>query len=128
MCSCKSRSPVLYPRLRGDNATRKRPAEAGRTVALLAEAELADQVGVALRVILLEVIKKAAALVDHHQEAAPAMIVLGVALEMLGQGLDAVGEDGDLDFGRTRIVLAAAMFLRQRSLALRGNRHRSLHF
>src|SRR5438874_1493075 len=43
---------------------------------------------------------------------------------MLGQGGDAFGEDRDLDFGRTRVALAAAMLLDQRFFALGGNRHR----
>ena len=41
------------------------------------------------------------------------MVVLRVGLEMLGQGVDALGEDRDLDFGRTGVVLAAGMFLDQ---------------
>src|SRR4051812_4699781 len=90
----------------------------------LAKAELRDEVGVALRIFLAEVIEQRPALVDHHQEAAPAMVVLGMALEMVGQRLDAAGQDRDLDFGRTRIVLGAGMFLDHFLLALGGNRHR----
>ena len=37
------------------------------------------------------------------------MIVLRVGLEMVGQRIDAVGDDRDLDFGRTRVALGAAM-------------------
>ncbi len=35
------------------------------------------------------------------------MIVLRVGLEMLGQVVDALGQDRDLDLGRTRIALGA---------------------
>ena len=37
------------------------------------------------------------------------MIVLGVALEMIGEVVDALGEDRDLDFGRTGVVLVAGV-------------------
>ena len=44
------------------------------------------------------------------------MVVLRVALEMLGQIVDALRQDRDLDFGRTGVALVAGMFLDQRSL------------
>src|SRR6185312_10648076 len=53
------------------------------------------------------------------------MIVLGVALEMLGKVVDALGQNRDLDFGRAGVALATCMFLDERLLALRGNRHRA---
>ena len=37
------------------------------------------------------------------------MVVLRVGLEMLGQVVDALGEDRDLDFGRTGVALGAGM-------------------
>ena len=77
-------------------------APRGRRLRLLAKTELRDEIGVALRILAAEVIEQRAALVDHHQQAAARMVVLGVGLEMLGQRLDAAGQDRDLDFGRTR--------------------------
>jgi hypothetical protein len=50
------------------------------------------------------------------------MVVLGVAFEMLGQRLDAAGQDRDLDFRRTGVALFAGMFLDNLLLALGGNR------
>src|SRR6185503_10057989 len=52
------------------------------------------------------------------------MVVLRVGLEVLGQGVDAAGDDRDLDLGRTRVVGAAAMFLDQFSLVFGSDRHR----
>ena len=52
------------------------------------------------------------------------MVVLGVALEVLGQVVDALREDRDLDFGLTGVVGRALVLLDQRGLALSGNRHR----
>ena len=39
------------------------------------------------------------------------MIVLGVAFEVLGQVVDALGEDRDLDLGRSGVALALACSL-----------------
>ena len=86
-----------------------RRAPEGPLQALLTKSELGDQVGVALLVLRFEIIEQAAALVDHHQQAAARMVVLRVGLEMLGQVADALGEDRDLDFGRTGVALCAAM-------------------
>jgi len=49
-------------------AKRKRPAEAGRTIALLAQAELGDEGLIAGCVLLFQIVEQRAALVDHHQE------------------------------------------------------------
>src|SRR6185295_19912421 len=78
---------------------------------LFPEAELGDEIGVPSLVFAAQIIEQRTALVDHHQQPAPAMVVLGVALEMLGQRLNAAGQDRDLDLGRTRIFLRARMFL-----------------
>src|SRR4051812_27082138 len=60
---------------------------------LFAKAQFRDQGSIARMVLALEVIEEGAALVNEHQQAAPAMIVLGVGLEMLGQVDDPLGED-----------------------------------
>ena len=91
---------------------------------LLAKAKLRDEIGITLTILVTEIVEQRPALVDHHQEAAPAMIVLGVALEMLGLRLDAAGQDCDLNFRRTGVALVAGMFLDNFLLAFRGNRHR----
>src|SRR6185369_7547088 len=91
---------------------------------LLAKAELRNEIGVARLVLAPEIIQQGAALVDQHQDAAARVIVLRVALEMLGEVIDALGEDRDLDLGRTGVALGLGMFLDQRFLALGCNRHR----
>ena len=96
----------------------------GRSASYFLKAELGDQVEVTLLILATEIVEERAALVDQHQQAAAAMIVLRVALEVLGEVGDALGEDRDLDFGRAGVALALRMFLDERLLALRGNRHR----
>src|SRR5690606_19927660 len=58
-------------------------------------------------VLAVQVFKQAAARVDHLQQAAAAVVVLLVGLEVLGEVHDACGQQGDLDFGGTGVVLAA---------------------
>ena len=47
----------------------------------------------------LEIIQQAAALADHHQESAAGAVIFLVALQMLGQVVDALGEQRDLHVG-----------------------------
>src|SRR5690606_33203395 len=58
-----------------------------------ADTEPPDQVAVAFLVTCLDVVEKLAALRDHLEQAAAGMVVLAVGLEMLGQRVDAAGED-----------------------------------
>src|SRR5919202_5365644 len=92
----------------------------------LAKAELRDEGGVALAVGLAEIIQQGAALVDEHQEAAAGMVVLRVRLEMLGEVLDALGENGDLHLGGTGVALRLGVVFDNFLLALGGHRHRQL--
>src|SRR3546814_1982790 len=66
----------LDPRLRGDDAKRNRPAEAGRTFASFPKPELRDQVQIALTIGGPEIVQQRATLVDEHQQAAARMVVL----------------------------------------------------
>ena len=53
----------------------------------------------------VQVIEQAAALADHHQQSAARTVILLIALKMLGQVINALGEQGDLDVCRTGIPL-----------------------
>src|SRR5688572_4958414 len=99
-------------------------ARNGAAPELLAEAELRDEIDVTLLVLLEEVVEKRTALVHHHQQAAAAMVVLRVALEVLGQVVDALREDRHLDFRRSGVARTTTVFLDERILALCSNRHR----
>jgi len=58
-----------------------------------------DELAVALDIFALEIAQKAPALSDLHEQAAAAVVVLLVNLQMLGQLVDRRGEDGDLNVG-----------------------------
>lgn len=71
---------------------------------LLADIELLNERAVFGDVLLGEVIEQAPALADHHEQAAAAVMILGIFLEVRGEGIDLLGEDGDLYFRAPRVV------------------------
>ena len=72
---------------------------------LLSQAELFYDSAVALDVNFLKICKQVAAMADHLEKASAGVVVLLVLLHMLGKGLDSVGQDRDLDLGRTGVAL-----------------------
>src|SRR4051812_9263556 len=67
-----------------------------------ADAEALDQRLVAGFVLGLHIVEQRATLRDHFEQAAARMVVLDMGLEVAGQVGDPLGEDGDLNFRRTR--------------------------
>ena len=78
---------------------------------LLADTEAGDDGTVALDVGFGEVIEQALSLTDHLQKAASGVVVVLVLLEMLGKVVDSLGENSDLDFGRTCVALVESVLL-----------------
>src|SRR5215218_2498556 len=89
-----------------------------------ADAELFDQSAVAAFVRLLEVVEKRTSLGHELQEATTGVIVLRVSLEVAGEIVDALGQDGDLDLRGARIAGFLSVFVDKRGLALGRDRHR----
>src|SRR3546814_18608513 len=67
-----------------------------------------------------DLVQQPAALADHLQEALPGMMVLAVGLEVLGEVLDALGEEGDLDLGGAGVHVVGSVALDQVGLAFPG--------
>src|SRR3954470_4847261 len=88
-----------------------------------AQAELADERAVALEVPLLQVVEQPPALADEHEQAAARVVVLLVLAQVLGEVVDALGEQGDLDAGIARVLGVVAELGDQLGLALLGQRH-----
>src|SRR3954447_23522841 len=102
---------------------RRRPA--GRhAAASAADAETLDELAITRLVLGLDVVEQRTALRDHLQEAAAGGGVLAVRLEVLGEVGDALGEDRDLDLGRTGVAGLGGILSDERLLALRSDRHR----
>src|SRR5262245_36210412 len=98
---------------------------------LAANSEAADDDPVARAVLLHQIREKAAALADELEEAAARMVVLGKSLEMLGQLLDPLGQERDLDFRRAGVTFLGGVagddlllcFPRERHSFLRTRRY-----
>src|SRR3954452_19594886 len=80
----------------------------GKAALLAAQAELADQRAVALEVLLLQVVEEPAAAADQHQQPAARVVVVLVLAQVLGQVVDAAGQQRDLHLGGPGVVLVAA--------------------
>src|SRR5699024_9067062 len=76
---------------------------------LLTNAQLGDAGTVAVDVLLGQVVKEVAALADHHQKATTGVVVVLVHPQMLGELVDAGGEDGNLHLGRAGVALVGGV-------------------
>jgi len=83
---------------------------------LITEAKLGDELAIPLNFCPLHIIEEAATPTDHLQQAAAAVMIFLVRLEMFVQVVDAVRKDGHLDAGGTGVGLTHAILLDCRSL------------
>ena len=81
------------------------PKRETRAAASVPELELLGNRLVPRQIGGVEVIQKAAALADHFQKATAGAVVLDVALEMLGQMVNPLGQKGDLHISRPCVAL-----------------------
>ena len=77
---------------------------------LLSDAELSDDSSVTLDVLLLQVSEHVAALTNHLQQATTGMVVVLVLLQMLGELLDALGQDCVLYCRRSGVGLVGTVW------------------
>ena len=82
-----------------------------------------QQLVILRKIVLLEVIEQFAAAGSHLEEAAARVEVLAMRAEMLGQVIDPGGEQRDLDFGRTGILLVGLVFCDDRGFYYCGGGH-----
>ena len=78
---------------------------------LLSETELLYDCTVALNVSLLEITEKVSSVTNHLLQAAAAVMVLVVALEVLGEVLYSVGKKRDLYLRRTGVTFVSSILL-----------------
>ena len=62
------------------------------------------------KIVLLQIIEQLAAAACHLQEAAATVKVLAVGAQVLGQMIDASGEERNLDLGRTGVLVVGFVF------------------
>ena len=94
---------------------------------LLPQPQLFNQPAVAFNIIVFKVIQEPPAPADHLEEAAPGVVVLLVHLEVLSEVGDSLGEDGYLDFRRSRIAQVGIVLRHDLRLLFFGERHSHSH-
>ena len=70
---------------------------------VVADTESLDELTILDDVVLLDIAKKAAALTDEHKQTTTGVEVLLMRLHVLGEALDALGKDGNLNLGITGV-------------------------
>ena len=93
---------------------------------LAAQPEPADDGAVAVVVVAHQVRKKSATLSDELEKSASRVVVLGKAAQMLGQSPDTLGQQSDLDFGRTCVALVNGILNDDAFLGFPRQRHPAL--
>ena len=76
---------------------------------LLSESELFDDSAVTSDVLVLEILEKVTSLTYHLEQSATAVVVLLVDLEMLCEFIDSLGENSDLNLGRTCVAFVGCI-------------------
>ena len=74
------------------------------TFKLFTDAAAFDNRTVAFDVVLLEIVEELSSLTDHLLHTSAAVVVLGVLLKVLGELCDSLGENSDLNLGRTGVT------------------------
>src|SRR5581483_2531106 len=92
---------------------------------LAAEAELLDEGAVALEILALQVVQEPAAATDQLEQATTRVVVVLVRAQVLGQGVDPLGQHRDLDFGRARVRLVFPELADVLQLLFLGEGHRA---
>lgn len=72
-----------------------------------------DDVAITVNIFFLQIVKKASSLTNHLQQAAAAMMVFFMFLQMFIQIVDFVGQNRDLNFRRTGVAFMSFEFVDQ---------------
>jgi len=75
------------------------------------QAQSCDQGSVPLHVLFLEIPKQTPTLPNHHQQTPPTVMILLVDLQVLGQVVDALRQQCNLNLGGTRVRGMRAVFI-----------------
>ena len=94
--------------------TCRRRHKAAFQSSLSPQAKIGNQAAIPFDILISEVLEKSSALADHHQQTPPAVMVLFIDLQVLGEVANALGEQRDLNLGRTRVRVVQPMFFDNR--------------
>jgi hypothetical protein len=87
---------------------------------LLTYAEALDEIGVALGVFALEVIEQPPTLAYQFQQSPAGVMILCVDLEMLGEVVDPLAEERDLNFRRPGVAVVCLVCPDNTALTIPG--------
>src|SRR5664279_3747567 len=104
----------------------RRASQTGSMIELAADAESFDQLLVPRLIDTLDVVEERTAGLHQLEQPTAGMVILAVELEVLGQVVDALRQDRDLNFRRAGIVGFGGIFFDERRFTLRRNRHRMI--
>src|SRR6185436_2047851 len=78
---------------------------------LVSETELLDQRAIGRQVAALQIGQQPPPGANHLEQASAAVMIFGMGPEVIGEGIDSLGQQGDLDPGRPGVVLTLPMRL-----------------
>jgi hypothetical protein len=90
---------------------------------LSAQPQIVDDGPISLDVVIFYIVEQPTPASDQHQQPATRMVVLGVNLQMLGEILDAVREQSDLNFRASRVAVVQFVLFDQSFFVLRRQSH-----
>ena len=99
-----------------ESPTGNRPGEVSA-----AQAQALDQRLVAVGAVSPQVVEHAPPLAHQFEQSAARVVVLFMRLEVIGEPVDPLCENRDLDFGRTRVRLVGSMGSNRAGLCSFGN-------
>lgn len=90
---------------------------------LFTDAQLSDDIEIPLRIFTSDVVEQTSATTDQTQQAATRGIILAMGSHVLGQPIDALGQDGNLHLGRAGIGVRLLMLADYLCFSLFRDRH-----
>ena len=70
---------------------------------LSTQSQFCNQGPVTLHILFLEVPEQSPPLTDHHEQTSPAVMILFMGLQVLGEVVDTLSQQRYLNLGRTRV-------------------------
>src|SRR5882724_7081130 len=107
-CTVTCHSSQSTPMQRGRPAVLVRGALADPQ-ALVTETELLDERAIGRKVAALEILEESASGADHLEQPPPTVVVLGVGAEVVGERIDPLRQERDLNPGRAGVGVVPAM-------------------